>query len=164
MGSSPAYPMDATWDDNRTVTNLEGHAVAQNAPNPFYCWRTLATWGRPNVGEFYMRYSATDYAGNQSAPVEAHVYIDNQVPVTTVATFGTLCWKLTATDPEAGIGSTHYSFDGAPYVVYTAADHAVGIVNTQPGAGVPGAHVLNYYSVDRLGNTEAIKTLNYNVP
>lgn len=164
MGSSASYPLDATWDDTRTVTNLEGHAAAQNAPNPFLCWRTLAAWGRPNVAQFYMRYSATDYAGNETTPVVALVYIDNQVPVTTAASAGTLRWKLTATDPEAGIGSTYYRFDGAPFVVYTAADHTVGIVNTQPGGADPGAHTLDYYSVDGLGNTEAIKTLNYNVP
>jgi hypothetical protein len=54
--------------------------------------------------------------------------------------------------------------NGAPFALYTAEDAVLGVANTQTGGEASGAHTLVYYSVDRLGNTETAKTLDYTVP
>jgi len=162
LGCSASYPLDGSWDSTRVVTNIEASAGVWHVP-PNQIERYVYPSG--DAFTFYLKYSATDYAGNQSTPIETTISIDNAPPVTTAASAGTYRWKLNATDTAAaGVHTTHYSFDSAPFVLYTAADHTAGIVNTQPGGADPGAHVLQYYSVDKLGNTELIKTLNYTIP
>lgn len=162
LGCSAAYPLDASWDSTRVITNIESSAAVWHYP-PNQIERYIYPSGASCI--FYVKYSATDYAGNQSAVVETAFTIDNDPPVTTTSSAGTYRWKLNATDTaSAGVDKTYYSFDGASFAVYTAADHTAGIANTQPGGSNPGAHTLRYYSVDKLGNTEAIKTLDYTVP
>jgi hypothetical protein len=97
--------------------------------------------------------------------VEDAVSIDNSPPVTTPAkVYNVRRWQLNASDYPAGVASTYYSFDGAPFALYTSADASTGVANQQPGGETSGAHTLQYYSVDKLGLTETIKTLSYSIP
>ena len=112
-----------------------------------------------------MQYYARDYAGNQTPMQYAYCWVDNGAPTTTTSSAGLYRWRLSASDVYmAGVDKTYYSFDGAPFVEYSAADAVAGIANGQPGGMNPGAYTMRYYSVDKLGNTEATQTLNYNIP
>ncbi len=90
--------------------------------------------------------------------------VDFKVPVTTVTQIASepITWQLLATDVGDGVVATYYSWDDGPFVPYTAADHASGIVNPAD-AQPPYAHTLRYYSVDAAGNTEPIQTKVYDV-
>lgn len=85
--------------------------------------------------------------------------VDKVAPVTTVngplpQYRGTAFLWLSATDSGVGVSKTYYSIDGGA---------------TQIGNGVTlnlltlGAHNVKYWSVDKLGNTEAQRTLNLNI-
>ena len=55
---------------------------------------------------------------------------------------------LHATDSGAGLQATYYSLDGAPY----AEGNTIHVTDE-------GVHTLSYYSVDKAGNKEAVKTI-----
>lgn len=146
----------SSWDTTQTFTRLEDQA-----------WTGFGGGSVSNKGGwmFVVRYYATDYAGNSSALTEDTVSIDTAAPSTTIATVtaGEYRWKLNPYDFPAGIDSTYYSFDNAPFVKYSVADTANGIVNTQPGGAGLGAHTLRYYSTDTLGHAEPTKTHAYSI-
>ncbi len=99
--------------------------------------------------------------GGQVGPATS---VDYLPPVTTASRTGDdpIVWRLSATDVGDGVVATYYSFDGAPFVLYSAADAANGITNPAD-ASAPYAHTLRYYSVDAANHTEGIKTSDYNV-
>ncbi|MDP2232455.1 MAG: hypothetical protein Q8K89_02375, partial [Actinomycetota bacterium] len=98
---------------------------------------------------------------NQVGPATS---VDYLAPTTVATEFiaDPLTWKLLATDVGDGVVATYYSFDGAPFTLYTAADAVNGIANPAD-ASLPYAHTLRFYSTDRAGHTEAIQTKNYDV-
>lgn len=153
-----SYPADGSWDTTRAISGLEAQAKTYTSGN-FHGYQTFSA----NNGRYAIRYWATDYAGNVSAPTTATIIIDNAVPVTSHAptSAGAFRWKLTASDMSPV--ETYYSFDGGPFQVYSSADASAGIVNTEPGGDNLGSHNLRYYSVDALGHTESIKTYNYTI-
>jgi len=152
-----SYPLDSSWDQTRTITGLDAIAQSKNSGN----W--VAYSGTGASGRFMVKYTTTDYTGNVSDPVMTTLTIDNAAPVTTISTptAGEYRWKLATTDSAPF--TTHYSFDGAPFVVYDSADASSGIVNTRPGGTNLGSHTLRYYSEDALGNLEATKTHTYSI-
>ncbi len=91
------------------------------------------------------------------------VYADSKAPVTKVKFLGTgkykhndkyyygkeLKFSLSSTDALSGVRKTYYSLDNEPYKEYTGEVK----VNTETEE-----HVLKYYSVDNVGNTENVKT------
>jgi hypothetical protein len=156
-----SYVQDATWDSTRTIAPMELLAKAKSSPGfwPTY-GGTIWDTGGGNAW-FEIQYYARDFTGNQTPLTYAKLYVDNAAPVTSTSSAGTLRWRLNASDNIAGVATTYYSFDGAEYVAYTAADATAGIANTQPGADTPGNHTLTYYSVDKLGNAETPLVLNY---
>jgi hypothetical protein len=60
---------------------------------------------------------------------------------------------INATDSASNIATTYYTIDGGPTQTYTA------VFNITAG----GVHVVNYWSVDNAGNTEAQKSLTVRV-
>jgi hypothetical protein len=60
---------------------------------------------------------------------------------------------ITATDSASGIANTYYMLDGGPTHTYA------GTFNISTG----GVHIVNYWSVDLAGNTEAQKSLTVRV-
>ena len=111
------YPRDASAGSTRTVAGVEAYAKAKSSAT----FPTYSAWGT-NSGKFLFKYTTTDYAGNQTAPVAYTVIIDNDAPVTTPATVtaGEYRWKLNASDSTTS--TTYYSFDGGPFETYTASD------------------------------------------
>src|SRR3989475_703145 len=97
---------------------------------------------------------ATDVAGLVESTKSRTVSIDTVPPTTTAALSGTLGangWytsnvtvSLTATDATSGVANITYRVDGGTWFVYTG-----------PFALTEGSHVLDYFSVDLAGLTEA---------
>jgi len=159
--ASFTYAIDATWDATRSIAPVESYAKAKSSPGFWPTYGGVINDGGGGDGWFEIQYYAKDFTGNQTPMTYMKLYVDNTAPVTTVASAGTYRWRLNASDSIAGVGSTYYSFDGAPYAVYTAADASTGIVNGTSGGDTAGNHILEYYSVDKLGTTESVKTYSY---
>lgn len=161
--ASFTYPLDGTWDTTRTISPVELYAKAVSQPGFWPTYGGTINDGGGGDAWFEIQYYARDYTGNQSATTYAKLYVDNTAPTTTpTQVSGVWRWKFGASDNIVGADKTYYSFDGRPFVLYTATDATNGVAN--PGGDTSGAHTLQYYSVDRLGNTEVTKTLNYTVP
>jgi len=146
----------SSWDATTTFSGIENAA-----------WNGFGGGTVSNKGGylFVIRYRATDSAGNVSTTVEDTVYIDNSAPTTTPSVVTpNLRWRLGSYDFPAGVATTYYRFDGGPFAACTPDELVAGVVNGQPGGTAPGAHSLDYYSVDILGNTEVTKTLTYTLP
>jgi hypothetical protein len=109
-------------------------------------------------GPHEVRYWAVDLLGNRETPHTGYVNIDDEAPNTIALGVDPLpmSWHNTAQDVTlvpgdgagSGIAATYYGIDGAGFVPYTG---PFTISTT-------GDHVVSYYSVDNVGNTELTHT------
>lgn len=105
-----------------------------------------------NTVSFY----STDVAGNVEEVKTAEVKIDRTAPETLSNADGE--WYLefplefTSTDDKAGVEKTFYSVNGSPFTEGT------NVVITEDGV-----NIIEFYSVDKAGNTEAVKTAQVNI-
>lgn len=110
-------------------------------------------------GAHTVSYWSVDVAGNTESSHSSVVQIDTSAPSTQFSTSGTTGgngWyksavqvSLSASDNnQAGVANTYYSVDGGPTQSY-AGSFAIG---------TEGVHSVNFWSVDRLGNTETQHT------
>jgi hypothetical protein len=114
-------------------------------------------------GSHTVTYYSTDNAGNVEATHTGYVNIDTQAPTTTAAglTAQGAGWvtnsnpvtvTLTASDSGSGMSggsaATYYTLDGSDQTTYTGSFQVSG----------DGQHIVTYWSVDALGNTEATNT------
>ncbi len=101
-------------------------------------------------------YWSVDAMGNTEATHTGYVNIDTTAPETTAGglmTDGSSGWRNTAQtvtlsgddDPGCGVAVTHYTIDGGATQTYSSPF----TVSTQ------GSHLVAYWSVDAVGNTEA---------
>ncbi|HWP55744.1 MAG TPA: Ig-like domain-containing protein, partial [Pyrinomonadaceae bacterium] len=125
------------------------------------------TYGSPFTisadGNHAVDYWSVDMAGNVSGVTTVPLKIDATAPLTQTAvsgTVGTNGWYtsnvqagLTASDSVSGVQTTFYKIDGGTTKTYTL------VFNVQGN----GSHTLNYWSVDKATNTEALGSLVINI-
>ena len=114
-------------------------------------------------GSHTVTYYSTDDAGNVEATHTGYVNIDTQAPTTTatgltaqnagwVTNSSPVTVTLTPSDSESGMSggsaATYYTLDGGDQQTYSGPLQVSG----------DGAHIVTYWSVDALGNTEATNT------
>jgi len=102
----------------------------------------------------------SDYAGWTSTAVFA-LNIDTTAPLSQaglVAVAGRNGWlvspavvQVTSTDSLSGVNGLYYSLDGSSFTLYSSSFPVTG----------EGEHRLKYYAVDKAGNTEAKKSLEF---
>ncbi|TLZ68302.1 MAG: hypothetical protein E6K12_01905 [Methanobacteriota archaeon] len=105
-------------------------------------------------GTHVVTYYAVNNAGLPETVHSVTIRVDTAPPTTSVSLSGTLGangWytsnvtvSLTATDATSGVANITYRVDGGTWFVYTG-----------PFALTEGSHVLDYFSVDLAGLTEA---------
>jgi len=124
------------------------------------------TWDTTTVpdGDYDVCTRARDVAGNVESVSCITGHVDNTAPATAPSRSGTAgCngWYRSAVDVTLsasdgsgiGVSSTWYRVDGAGWQAYAGAFTVSG----------QGAHVVEYYSTDGLGNTEATQSLAVNI-
>jgi hypothetical protein len=111
------------------------------------------------TGTFSATASQTDAAGNVGASSATSFGIDITAPVTTddSASFGS-AWRssavtvtLSPTDAGVGVATTYYTTDGSTPTTASATGTSIPLTSE-------GVYTIKYFSVDGLGNTEAVKT------
>ena len=130
-------------NNNSTWSTPEAYATTKT-------WTLASGDGTKTV---YVKYK--DVAGNWSTAVSSTIILDTTLPVTTISGVDGL-WHnssvtvtLSASDTGSGINKTYYSTDGTnPTLVYTA---PFTLIND-------GTYTIKYYSQDKAGNTEVVKT------
>lgn len=114
------------------------------------------------VGAVSVEYYSQDKVLNVEATKSLPVKVDCAPPTTTDQVFGTgargwwrtnVTVRLTASDAHSGVAATHYRVDLGEWKVY-AGDF--------PVSG-DGDHTVDYYSVDKAGHTEAVKSRGFRV-
>jgi len=106
-------------------------------------------------GTHTITYAGIDLLSNREATKTATVRIDKTAPVT--SNDAPAGWQkadvtvhLTATDAQAGVDKTYYSLDGsAPSIVATSGT----IISAE------GTTTLKYYTADKVGNAETVKSV-----
>ena len=127
--------------------------------------RALPVWKRGGgSGVFTLLYRSTDWAGNTESQKSVTVQIDTTAPTTT-ETGADLAWhatpvtvSFTATDAGCGVLATYYRVNDGTWTQGTAV-----IIPAPPSGSNDGIHAIDYYSVDRLGNTEATRGCTVNI-
>jgi hypothetical protein len=101
----------------------------------------------------YVKYK--DVAGNWSQAYSDTILLDSTVPITTSSGIdglwhtGDVTVTLTASDSGSGINKIYYSTDGTnPTIIYI----------TPFTLSSDGTYTIKYYSTDKAGNSESIKT------
>lgn len=114
-------------------------------------------------GNYSIDYWSVDVAGNISVVSTAFVKIDVSAPLTQATgsgTAGTNGWyrsavqvSLAAADNLSGVQTTFYKVDGGTTKTYT----------TTFGVSGNGSHTVNFWSVDKAGNTETMRSFVFNI-
>ncbi|BCB91105.1 OmpL47-type beta-barrel domain-containing protein [Phytohabitans suffuscus] len=100
-------------------------------------------------GQHTVTATATDRAGNVSAPVSLAVRIDATAPVSTAAVGGTTrAVTLTSTDATSGVARIEYAIGTGPWTAYTGAIAA-------PDSN---RHTVSFRATDVAGNLETART------
>ncbi|MBS8265782.1 hypothetical protein DYI25_15250 [Mesobacillus boroniphilus] len=123
--------------------------VAEKVNNLSY---TLTNLSYANHLYYVTSYSNSFGESDPSETVLAKLIIDEEAPVTTLDasadwTNKVVTVNLSATDNETGVDATYYSIDGSDFVkgtTFTVEDE--------------GVHKVSFYSIDKVGNKEEIKS------
>ncbi len=132
-------------------------------------WSTVSLGLRfdetPTVANHYLPFSTTNCAdstqckiridyndgfGGTGSAYSAIFTIDNTPPTTAINhSPGSSGFTFTSSDATSGVLATYYRVDGGSWIVYS------GLFSVPVGT----SHTIDYYSRDRAGNDEAIKSL-----
>ncbi len=149
-------PAAGTWvldfGDGTTARGTHGAGTTPISPSHVYVAMSQT---------YTVSLSATSY--RLAATTSARAIVDGTAPVTTRSLTGTrtyLYWyqsavtvNLSAVDGMSGVARTFFSVDGAAFAVY-AGNFTVS---------TEGNHLVWYYSVDRVGNTEPRASVQFGV-
>ncbi|MEO0294250.1 MAG: CARDB domain-containing protein, partial [candidate division WOR-3 bacterium] len=167
---SPLY-ITSTTPLSITGEDVEKNNVTSGVDSTYYriddnLWNVYAG------GEFKVRdegihvieYYSVDRAGNREEVKSTELFVDNTPPVTTLIP-GTPSYEpadssqlyissktalsLKTDDVGCGVDTTYYRIDDNTWNVYTGVEF--NLVEE-------GTHIIEYYSVDKLGNREEIKS------
>ncbi|HAN78528.1 MAG TPA: hypothetical protein DCQ31_12570 [Bacteroidales bacterium] len=114
-------------------------------------------------GKFTLSYYAADQVGNAEEPTVKHFIVDKTAPKTyyhltgvsldNIISTATILY-LTPEDSSSGVAKTYYRFDNEEFGTYIGTKINVNQLRD-------GRHVLQYYSVDNVGNKETVQTYNF---
>ena len=132
------------------IVNGQPILLVKNLNNLSY---TVNNLSYANHLYYVSSYSNSFGESDPSNTVEAKLIVDTEAPVTTATaptdwTNQSAAVTLSATDNETGVANTFYSLNGQAFVSGTAVT-----------VSQEGSNKVSYYSVDKVGNTEATKII-----
>jgi len=165
-------------DSDGVVTGVDFNCAGDACNETRVTVSSAAAWSYTAdglVGKNRIYFHATDDAGARSGDGDrqsVELYIDTAPPATTVSFDGEAgpdqwpAWftapvtvRLSADDvgvgqARAGAAEVHYRLDGGAWQVVAGSE--AGLV-----VGDDGAHTVDYYAVDRVGNPEAVQNTTF---
>lgn len=158
----------SSWSPVAVQVSLSASDALSGLANTFY----TVDGGAPQIysapftisdnGRHTLNYWSVDAAGNAEAQHSTSVDIDTSAPSTQAAVSGASSngWhqdpaqiSLNASDSLSGVANSYYTIDGGETQTYTTPFNVSG----------GGSHVVNYWSVDAVGNAESRHALTINV-
>jgi hypothetical protein len=152
IGAPRPAPNAAGWHNSDVSID---YAVDDNdGSGAFPSQRTLvlSTEGSAVSGTI----TVTDRAGNTSSRTTLPVKIDKTSPVTShdvSMSVNQATVTLSGTDNLSGVAATKYSINGGELGTYSGPFTVTGV----------GSYTINYYSLDRAGNSESIKSVSFTI-
>jgi len=98
-------------------------------------------------GYYNLSFHSFDNAGNLETSKRIQIKQDTNVPISAVNTSGQMT-TIDSSDNASGINSTIYRIDNGEWMTYDGSFLIAGA----------GNHTIEYYSIDKAGNKEGIKT------
>lgn len=114
---------------------------------------TIETRGINSVGNKETSFASDTVTviADQTSPVTSLSYSSpSHVSGTNTYVSGKTSFTLTASDTGSGVARTHYRIDSTSWTLYYGPFSLSALSD--------GTHTLDYYSVDKVGNTEAMKS------
>ncbi len=143
-------PVSVSLTSTDATTGVASTYYSTDGSNPSLTYS--APVSLTNQGTTVFKFYSVDKRGNAEAVHTEYVKIDNTAPVTTSnaasAYVGAATITLSPTDSHSGVASTFWRVDGGAW--------QTGL--TASVANAPGDHLVEWYSVDALGNTETVKS------
>jgi len=157
------------WYTNEAQVTLSVTDTASGVENTFYKidGGSPQTYSAPfsisDSGFHSLFYWSVDRAGNTESERSMQIRVDSVAPTSQASASSTSwfdVWYLSParvfinpSDNTSGTANTYYTLDGGPTQTYA------GVFNISTG----GVHIVNYWSVDLAGNTEAQKSFTVRV-
>jgi len=157
------------WYTNEAQVTLSATDTPSGVETTFYKLDNGAqqTYSAPfsisDSGYHTLIYWSEDRAGNIESQRSMQIRVDSGAPTSQASASSTSSYDvwyqspaqvyINATDNASNIAATYYALDGGPTQTYA------GTFNISAG----GVHIVNYWSVDLAGNTEAQKSLTVRV-
>ena len=148
---------DSAWHTGAvTVTLTPSDAQSGVASTHFRldggAWQTGTSFSVSGEAVHAIQFYSVDVAGNTEATRSAQVKIDATAPVTTSSAdsawhTGAVTVTLTPSDAQSGVASTRFRLDGGAWQT-----------GTSLSVSGNGVHTIQYYAVDKAGNTEVTKS------
>lgn len=160
---------DNEWYSGAVQVSLAASDALSGVANTFYSvdggtsLRYLSPFTISNDGTHTISYWSTDAAGNTEVQQSTTVKIDVSAPSTQASVSSTSSadgWyqdpaqvSLSASDSSSGVANSYYTIDGGATQTYSTPFSVSG----------GGSHVINYWSVDSVGNVETQRSLTVNI-
>jgi hypothetical protein len=117
-------------------------------------------------GLYTIEYFATDFNGNEEIIKDEIIYLDNTAPLSNLhfepisgnnIISENTTFTITSDDGiGSGVDKIHYRIDGGCWMNYRGNFNLSGFS--------PGEHIIEFYAVDFIGNSESIQTISINIP
>jgi hypothetical protein len=158
-GTAPATASSAddAWHASPFTVTLDPQDALSGVASTHYRvddggWQEGTSVEVSGSGVHDIDFYSVDNAGNTEGTKTAQVKLDTTAPVTassadTAWHKGPVTVTFTPTDGQSGVASTHYRVDGAAWKT-----------GTSVAVSGDGAHSLEFYSVDAVGNPEDVKS------
>jgi outer membrane protein assembly factor BamB len=157
------------WYQNPAQVSLNASDGGSGVANTFYAvdGGGAQTYSAPVIvtgdGSHTVNYWSVDAVGNVESQQTLTVNVDASAPSTQLSATGAAGsngWyrssvqiSLTSSDNHAGVGNTFFSIDGGAALNYAGPFTVSG----------NGRHSVNFWSVDRVGNTEGAQSASINI-
>lgn len=140
---------------------MSWHYVASTSNSGEYSWNTSSL---EDGKEYLIKITAIDNAGNSNHDISDSTFtIDNTPPITNISLEGesyeenwfisNVTVTLNAFDKTSGIDVTKYRLDNLSWIDYTEPFYVTE----------NGQHYIEYYSIDKAGNEENVKSISFNI-
>ncbi|MBD3211426.1 MAG: trypsin-like serine protease [Candidatus Lokiarchaeota archaeon] len=117
-------------------------------------------------GLYTIEYYATDLNGNEEIIKDEIIYLDNTAPLSNLhfepisgnnIISENTTFTITSDDGTgSGVDKIHYRIDGGVWMRYNGNFNLSGFS--------PGEHIIEFYAIDLIGNSESIQTISIKIP